>query len=741
MRRKRDNNEYSGLRAIFESSQIPEKLMPDSIKETLDKYGYKKPRRNISRIVTSCTAVAAAAAVAVGAFKFIGSNELSESEMREYAAQHISTMRFAESYDDVRSYLEKIKSSRVVYEDIAEESAVEAYDYGSSLSQEEKLALPDEYITEGYLTDKHIVYGEESNTDIPAYQDDKSDDTAEAPEYSDTYNQEKDVLEADIVKTDGKTIYYANGLQLNAVDVNDGKFENLRTVQTTFDPNKDGSIGGILQDLYIYDDKLIVISDFTEFYSSNHCRGYDKTGVVICDKDTLEIEDKYIQEGDYVDVRLRADGQLFIVTNDMYATEGGEPIPEYSVGGETKQVACDDILIPTDECETDYYDTCYINIAVLDMDSDTPSTPTDMKSVIGSAYDVYCSYDNLYIAGGYDETAITRFALTGSKVMPRAGTTVKGYINDQFSMSEYNGFFRIATTFYTEDIGGLSGADRNNAVYVMNMELKEVGKITNFGLNEEIKSVNFSGDKAYVVTFRNTDPLFAIDLSDPTAPVVTSELKITGYSGYMQQWTDGQLLGFGQAGDEDGTLDGIKVSMFDNSDPNNLKLLDSVSFTSKDIDVSRDNISDYYLADIGSDAFSERKSLLILPDKNIIGVPYTVYKVRTYFDDGDNYQYEDDDYITAEGYKFYSFENGKFTELGDIRNTVPDNYTGLSRCVMIGDYLYIMSYSKMISIDTNGYNKADEIKYPEYKADTEQAVYDPDLMIEYANGAKYAAYD
>ena len=745
MKRRKNNNEFGALRSIFENSQVPERLMPDGIKDMLDRHGYKKPKRNIGRIAASCTAVAAAAAVAFGLVRYSGTDSFSKEDMKEFTAQNISTMRFAESYDDVRNYIEKMKNNYAVYEDIsAEESAsVDEYDISG---EENNMDIPNYNNSDDTATqnipykesgDLPVMGADNGNKDIAQNLPHKktanessaldtnteSGESEETPEYSDTYNQEKDVLEADIVKTDGKTIYYASGLQLHAVDVKDGKFENLRTVKTDYD--KDDSHGS-MQDLYIYDDKLIVISDLSNYSGSYLSRGYDKTGVLICDKDTLEIKEKYVQEGGYIDVRLRADGQLFIVTNDIYVTADSDPIPEYTVDGETKQVECDDILLPTDECDTNYYDMCYINVAVLDMDSDTPTTPTDMKSIIGNAYHVYCSYDNLYIAGGYEETAVTRFALTGGKVIPRAGAMIKGYINDQFSMSEWNGFFRIATTFYTEDIGGLSGADRNNAVYVMNMELKEVGKITNFGLDEEIKSVNFSGDKAYVVTFRNTDPLFAIDLSDPAKPVVTDELKVTGYSGYMQRWADGQLFGFGEEGDENGQLDGLKISMFDNSDPNNLKLLDSVSITSKEADTSRGSIKEYYTADVGSTAFYDRKSLLILPDKNIIGIPYIVFKVRTYFDDGT--EDEHDDYVTTAGYRFYSFSDGKFKELGDMNMTeyTDDTEFHFNRCVLIGQYLYMVSDRKILSVDTDGFKKANEIDLPEYHPE-----YDPDTATEY----------
>ena len=219
-----------------------------------------------------------------------------------------------------------------------------------------------------------------------------------------------------------------------------------------------------------------------------------------------------------------------------------------------------------------------------------------------------------------------------------------------------------------------------------------VGESEAFGQGESIKSASFSGDISYVVTYEQTAPLFAIDLSEPTAPAIMDEFKILGYSTYMQQWNDGQLLGFGIAADEEGIERGIKLTMFDNSDPYNLQAIDTFELIRGE---------DQY---IGSDAVWERKALFIAPEKNLIGFPL----YRCYYDDESH-----DTFSKQYVYTFFSFEDGKFVHRGEIVNNIVDytytNTYNFTRAVYIGDYVYIISGSNFIAADINTMEKTDEV--------------------------------
>lgn len=167
-----------------------------------------------------------------------------------------------------------------------------------------------------------------------------------------------------------------------------------------------------------------------------------------------------------------------------------------------------------------------------------------------------------------DRTEIHKFD-TSQPGPPRyvGSGTVDGWLINQYAMSEWDGHLRVATT------SGASwfreGGESESTVYVLverDGTLVEVGSVGGLGEGERIYAVRFAGPVGYVVTFRQTDPLYTVDLSDPTAPRVRGELKITGYSAYLHPLDDGLLVGVGQEADEQGRVLGTQVSLFDVSD-------------------------------------------------------------------------------------------------------------------------------------------------------------------------------
>lgn len=217
-------------------------------------------------------------------------------------------------------------------------------------------------------------------------------------------------------------------------------------------------------------------------------------------------------------------------------------------------------------------------------------------SVVADGDTVYSDGDSLYVANDQRATVSAASpaspASTRSRVLPDtsrprgpvtelykfdvsgagppryvAGGVVPGWLVDQYAMSRWDGHLRVATTG-----GGMADPDRprlDSAVHVLTQRgdaLVEVGSVDGLGVDERIYSVRFQGPLGYVVTFRETDPLYTVDLSDPTAPVVRGELKITGYSSYLHPVGDGRLLGVGQEADLRGVTQGTQVSLFEVSD-------------------------------------------------------------------------------------------------------------------------------------------------------------------------------
>ncbi len=173
-------------------------------------------------------------------------------------------------------------------------------------------------------------------------------------------------------------------------------------------------------------------------------------------------------------------------------------------------------------------------------------------------------------------TLIHKFSLgEGGTASYVASGEVPGQLLNQFSMSEFEGDLRVATT--SQDWTGVKAS--TSAVRVLRAdgnELVQIGIVDGLGETEQIYAVRFLGTQGYVVTFRQTDPLYVIDLSDPAAPVLTGELKIPGYSAYLHPIGDGLLLGVGQDASNQGQVQGTQLSLFDVSDPANPQQLSTL---------------------------------------------------------------------------------------------------------------------------------------------------------------------
>ncbi|MGB0113040.1 MAG: beta-propeller domain-containing protein [Ilumatobacteraceae bacterium] len=171
---------------------------------------------------------------------------------------------------------------------------------------------------------------------------------------------------------------------------------------------------------------------------------------------------------------------------------------------------------------------------------------------------------------GPPPTLIHQFSLdAGTGATYVASGEVEGRLLNQFAMSEYNGDLRVATT--TDDWGNF-GDQSESTVFVLRpngTDLEQISSISGLGKGEQIYAVRFIEDKGYVVTFRQIDPLYVLDLSDPENPVLEGELKIPGYSAYLHPVGDGLLLGVGQDATEEGRTTGTQLSLFDISDPSN----------------------------------------------------------------------------------------------------------------------------------------------------------------------------
>ena len=256
-----------------------------------------------------------------------------------------------------------------------------------------------------------------------------------------------------------------------------------------------------------------------------------------------------------------------------YFDEGGDG----SYGAMNASLDCSTVAAPRD-----FAGLGISWIASVDMRAGT--SPIGAAGIVSYGDIVYASPTSIYlatvpwdwnnavpesdVAPTQPPTLIHQFALgAGGSATYVASGEVEGQLLNQFSMSEYEGDLRVATTLWDWNTGA-----SESFVQVLRpegTELVQIGKVGGLGVTEQIYAVRFMGTQAYVVTFRQTDPLYVIDLADPTNPRVTGELKIPGYSAYLHPVGEGLLLGVGQNADLDGRTLGTQMSLFDVSDPAN----------------------------------------------------------------------------------------------------------------------------------------------------------------------------
>lgn len=450
----------------------------------------------------------------------------------------------------------------------------------------------------------------ESAAAAPADVSGGDDGGAGGPDFSGTNVQVIGVDEPDIIKTDGDRIITVRNGTLTVIDV------------TGAEPTITGRVllgerwGG---ELLLHGDRVLVINNHygtIRPLSADDRFGDYSRDIVIIDEILLDGTPRRGRslhtEGRYVSSRA-IDGTARVVLVSYPSELGfvyprnpwGEIIarhanrrvvaestledwlPDYrvvssegTVTEEGRILACDRVYVPSQF-------SGFGSLSVLTFDLDKPLTLGDGAATFAAGETIYASHENLYVATNrwlpqpfFDDigwrrnidnryrTSIHKFSLTpdGPAVYEASGS-VKGHLLNQFSLHEHDGHLFAAVTN-----GSPWSADRQSESLIFALTQKDdvlavVGSVGDMGRGERIYSVRYIGDRAYVVTFRQVDPLYVVDLADPTAPAVLGELKIPGYSAYLHPVGDGLLVGIGRDADDTGRIRGFKASLFDVSDP------------------------------------------------------------------------------------------------------------------------------------------------------------------------------
>ena len=301
------------------------------------------------------------------------------------------------------------------------------------------------------------------------------------------------------------------------------------------------------------------------------------------------------------------------------------------------------------------------------------------------------SLENLYVTSygyeekdgyGYDKTNITKFKLNNGSLEFKASESINGSLLNQFSMDEKDDYLRVATTLNKgkltteEEYTSYEYLPTSNNLYILDSDLKAVGAIEDIAENETIYSVRFDGDIGYFVTFKEVDPLFSVDLSNPSNPTILGSLKIPGFSEYMHPFKENLLLGLGKEATENGETTGLKISMFDTSDKGNIS------------EINKLVIEDYKY----SYSFYNHKSITVDSNKNLISFPAI------------------NDYVIFE----YSKEKG-FTEKGKITFETEDDdnyiYEDNIRGIYINNFLYLCSKSWIKVYSLENFNEVSSCNF------------------------------
>ncbi len=555
--------------------------------------------------------------------------------------------------------------------------------------------------------------------------------------YSSTNVQVEGVDEADVIKTDGSYIYKVRQNKISIVKAVPAD-AMLLVSEINFEAGN-----YYPQEMYVDGDRLVVIGSYWKdikyengpqpaadtkmimpypYYSKSFVRAdvYD-----ISDK-TRPVSMRQVElEGNYVSSR-KIGSSLYFVTN--YYTYNYNPDPS-APPGEVRPMLRD-TAAGADFTSLDFKSICYLpgfsqlvylNIAGFDIAND--SRKAEVVSYLGGGNSIYVSAENMYVAvqtyeaaktNGTDNgdtkpaviepwdyakpiTKVFKFAIKDTQINYVATGQAEGNILNQFSMDEYNGDFRIATTSW-------NGNTQYNNLFVLDSAMQLKGKIDNLAPGERIYSTRFMGDKAYMVTFKQVDPLFVIDLADPAKPQILGQLKIPGYSDYLHPYDATHIIGFGKDADENGRAKGMKMAIFDVSDFANPRQMYAEA-----------------IGDRGtySPLLYDHKALLFSKEKNLLAFPVSLYEIdEAQKDNKDAYGM-----FKYQGLYVYgiSLENG-FTlrgrlshisdeELKKFGNVAEGSSAIVERGLYIGNSLYTVSNFGIMSNDLDTLNQRGFVTY------------------------------
>ncbi|GIJ47277.1 hypothetical protein Val02_41630 [Virgisporangium aliadipatigenens] len=528
--------------------------------------------------------------------------------------------------------------------------------------------------------------------------------TGEQGGYSGTNTHEAGVDEPDLVKTDGKRIITVVDGILRVYDA----ARRVETAKVALGQTQALRYPGGGGDLLLSGDHVLLINRNTYYGREEAPPAARSPQLTLVDIGAQpRVLGTFAMDGQVVDAR-QVGAQVRVVMRstpdierpqhranpDEYAaamlrTINQSPIedwlPEYTVTGEggstgTGRVGCSSVAHPAG-----YSASKLLTVLTFDLgkpalgEGDPVTVAADGDTVYSNGQSLYVANDRRWRGGPAmpaarradpepQRTEVYKFDTSKpGKPTFAAGGAVDGWLLNQYSMSEWDGRLRIATT-----------GEADSSVYVLRQDgsnLVQEGKVGGLGKGERIYSVRFVGTQGYVVTFKQTDPLYTVDLRDPKQPKVTGELKITGYSAYLHPAGDGRLIGIGQEASETGRTQGTQLSMFDVSDP-----------------AAPKRLAQYHVKYGHSEAEFDPHAFLYWPKTGLLVVPLNRYTA----DDGGS----------ASGALALKVSDAGITEAGFLKHPAPNGNTPqrgalypIRRAIVIDGTLWTLSQNGLMAND------------------------------------------
>src|SRR6266487_2023914 len=524
------------------------------------------------------------------------------------------------------------------------------------------------------------------------------------PTHSETNAQVAGVDELDTVKSDGTYLYTVRNNTVAIVlayPVVDAK--QVARI----------SVNGSIQGIFIGGSRLVIITQHFQYYPVPYyttggpavagristiavpAHSYDQTSSVwifdVSNHSNPVLTTTVISNGTLSGARLIGDYVYMVSTRPIGCSEP-VPLPENILDGHALTIMPGQIY----HSDIADYAQSFTTVIAVDVSQINPA-PAAKTFLIGTSSNIYVSLNQIYLTqpiwSQTEQTTIHRISINGSSINYEATGTVPGHVLNQFSMDEYNGYFRIATSEYgyarafalqTTTTTTSTVSQQQTNLYVLNTSLQTVGSLEGLSPGEAFYAARFMGDRAYLVTYQRMDPLFVIGLQDPSQPKVLGELNITGVSDYLQPYDETHLIGLGKSStnvtwENAALFQGLKFTFFDVSDPNH------------PIDTSN-----FLAGDRGSDspALTDHRAVLFDHSLNLLVVPVEIAQAAQ----SSNYPWAYNPLVWQGAYVFDVTAQNGLVFRGGITHLpngeLPSYYNShlfVTRSLYIGSVLYTVS--------------------------------------------------